>query len=108
MQKGLCGDAPDAEHVVGSRGPGAVEVDLCGGVEAVEDEVDIGAGKQSRRDIKVEPVLPAFVLDPLQLRLVVAVEGVFDLFVGEQIEVNVAGDGGGEPAASASGAGEVI
>ena len=98
MQVALHRHTPDAKHVVRGEHQGAVHIDLGGCVESVKDQVHVGAGQQGRSRVEVQPVLPALLLDPLQLGFVVAEERVGNLLVGQQIKVNVARNGGRQPA----------
>ena len=97
MQILLRRDSPDSECIVRAENLGTVQEDLSRGIETVEDQIDIGAGKQCGCYIKSVAILPARILDPLQLRFVIAIEGVFDLLVREQVEMHVAGNGRGQP-----------
>jgi len=98
VQVALHWDAPDAEHVVRGKHLGAIQINLRGCVEAVEDKVNVRSGQQRGRYVEVEPVLPALIFNPLQLGLVVPKERVGDFLVGEEIQVDVTRDGGREPA----------
>ena len=99
MKAALHRHAPDAEHVVRGEYLDAVDIDLRGRVEAVEDQVYVGPRQQGRSGIEVQPVLPALIFDPLQPGFVVPEERVGNLLIGQQIKVNVARHGGRQPTA---------
>ena len=77
----------------------AIDIHLRGRIQPVEDQVDVGARQQRRCYVEIQPVLPALILDPLQLGLVVAKKRVGNFLVGQQVQMNVAGNGGRHPAA---------
>ncbi len=97
VEKLLRGYAPDAEGIVGIEDLSAVEIDLRCGVEAVEDEIDVGACQQNGGNIERILILPACIFDPLQFGFVITKEGVFDFFIGNQIEMHIARNFCGEP-----------
>ncbi len=97
MQTSLCGDAPDTESIVRIKNLCSVKVDLRSGIKAVKDKIDIAACKHRRSHIEGGTVLPTRVFDPLQLRFVVAKKRVGNLFVGQQIEMYIAGNRRGKP-----------
>src|SRR6185369_4850314 len=70
----------------------AVQINLRRAVESIEDEIEVGARKECGRNVKGKAVLPALVLNILQLRFVVAVIRVGNLLVGEQVEMDVTGN----------------
>ncbi len=74
-----------------------VDVDRGGGIEPVEDEVDVLAGEHDAVGGDAGAVLPAVLADPLQLGLVVVIEGIGDQLIGDEVEVNVARHGRGAP-----------
>ena len=92
MQMSFRWDAPDAERVVGVEDLRAVEINLRSGIETVKDKVDIRASEQGGRDVESIAVFPTGILNPLQLGLVIAIKRIFDLLVGKQIEMHVAGN----------------
>ncbi len=97
LRSGLHVDAPLAKHVVSGQDELVVEIDLGVGVEPFEDEVDVLLREQGRRGLNSGAVFPVGVLDPLQLGFVVAVEGVGNQFVAQQVEMDAAGNDGGVP-----------
>ena len=88
---------PPAEHVVRVAEQFAVEGDIGEGVEALTDEEDFLFGEQSRVGIEGGLVFPIGFGDPLHGFFVVGDEGVGDFAEGEEVGVNAAGDGRGEP-----------
>ena len=101
VQMSLGRHSPYSKAVAGHEHLHAVHGNFGCSVEAVKNKIDMGAGKQGRRNLKAQPILPVFLFDPLQFGLVVAIERVGNLLVGEQIQVNVAGDSGRKPTALA-------
>ena len=90
---------PNAKHIVCIQHQGAVHIDLGGSVEPIENQLHVRPRQQSRSRVEVEPVLPALLLNPLQFGFVVAEKRVGNLLVGQQVQVNVAGNGSRQPAA---------
>ena len=93
MEDALGRDAPGTEAVTGGEGRRIVQINRGRAVEAVEDEVHVGAGKQGRSHFEVEPVLPTLLLDPLQLGFVIANERIGNLLVGKQVKMHITGHG---------------
>jgi hypothetical protein len=97
LQFALQAGAPLAKHVVGGENERVVEIDLGVGVEALEDQVDVFLSQQLGCCLDGAAVFPVGGLDPLQLGFVVAVVGIRNEFVAQQIEVHAAGNHGGVP-----------
>lgn len=74
----------------------AVEIDVTDGVEFGKVEMPDG-GSLGGLPVEGCAVCPVGRVDPLASGFVHAIEGVFDDAVGDEVEVDVAGDLGGEP-----------
>ena len=61
-------------------------------VEALKDEFDILVRQQGRCGLDGGAIFPAGVLDPLQLGFVVAIKGIGDQLVAQQVEVDISGN----------------
>src|SRR5208283_2518726 len=85
------------EHIVGGEDELVVQIDFGIGVEALEDEIDVFAGKQIGRSLERGAIFPIGVLDPLELGFVVAVVGIGDQIVVKQVQVDAAGNLRGTP-----------
>ncbi len=85
-------DSPVAEHVVGFQNFAVVQIDVGIGVEAREVEVDVTARESGGVDIELGAVFPVGETDPLQRFLVVAIEGIGNLLVAEEVHLNEAWD----------------
>ena len=92
MKLVLGGDSPVTEHVVGFEDFTVVEIDVGVGVEAGEVKVNVSAGESGGVDIELSAVLPVGEADPLKGFLVVAVEGVGDLLIAQEVHLNQAWD----------------
>ena len=84
-------DAPLAEHVIGGEYPGTVQPDLGVCVETFEHELDVTVFEQHQWGRDSAAILPIGVLDPLLFGFVVAIEGVRDQLVPQQVGVDHAG-----------------
>ena len=69
-----------------------VQIDVGIGIEASEVEVDMTARKSGGVDIELGAVFPIGETDPLQRFLVVAIEGIGNLLVAEEVHLNQAWD----------------
>ena len=74
-----------------------VEIHPRVSVETLEDEFDVLACERLRVDSESGSVFPIFFVDPLLLLLVIAIKRIVDQFIGKQISVNAAGNGGVVP-----------
>ena len=97
LEVGLHIHSPFAKHVVGGEDQLVIEIDLGVSVEACENEVNIFLREERGRGLHRRAVFPVGVFNPLQLGFVVAVVGVGDQLVVEQVEMNAAGNCGGAP-----------
>ena len=97
FQERLHRDAPLAEHVVGGEDELVVQIDFGIGVEALEDEINIFAGKQISRGLERGAIFPVGILDPLELGFVVAIVGIGDQIVVKQVQVDATGNLRGTP-----------
>ena len=75
-----------------------VEEYICRRIEAIEGEIYVRARELCRGNTEADAILPALILNTLQLRFVIAIERVGNLLVREQIEVHIARNSGGHPA----------
>jgi len=97
LQERLHGNAPLAEHIVGGEDEIVVQIDFGIGVEALENEINILAGEQIGRSLERGAIFPIGILDPLELGFVVAIVGIGNQLVVEQIQVDAAGNLRGTP-----------
>ena len=93
FQRRLRVNSPGAKHVVCVQDQLLVQVNSGVSVEALEDELHILSFERRRSNSESRPVFPISLADPLLLLFVVAIKGILDQFVCEQIGVNAAGHG---------------
>ena len=85
-------------HVAAGEDALAVEPDLGKGVEAAEVEVLRGLGELAGREGEAEAIGPVQFADPLHAVLVRPVAGVGEQALTDEVLLDDAGDGGGDPA----------
>jgi len=77
----FCVHPPDAKHVIVLIRGSSLRKDVGVGVKTFEDQLDVAALEQLSRDIESSLIFPDGLAYPLQLLLVVAIEGIVDQLV---------------------------
>jgi hypothetical protein len=90
-------DPPLKKHVVGAEDEGAIYVDIGACVEPFENQVEMFTIQKFAADFKATMVFPVGILNPLQLRFVVGVVGVWDQAVFQEVGMHHAGNFGRSP-----------
>src|SRR5260370_32819183 len=67
------------------------------GVKTLEDQLYVRSREHFSRDVEGSPIFPIGLAYPLQLLFVVAIEGIVDQLVVEQVSMHAPGDACGVP-----------
>ena len=81
-----------AEHIVRAQNGLVVKIDVCECIETFENQVYVGMRKRSCIGLKCSLILPVGQADPLEMELVILVEGIGDEVVVQQVGLNDSGN----------------
>ncbi len=85
MKQRCYGHPPATKHVVGRDQLLAVQINVGKGIQAIQHQLDVLARQRGMVDIEGRSILPVRQADPLDLRLVIAVERIDDQLCRHQI-----------------------
>src|ERR1700738_3537458 len=84
-------DPPGAKHIVRIKQLLVVEKDVRVGVETFEHKLEMLTTQEFRFDGEGRLILPVRFANPLQLLFIVAIEGIVDQLVIQEVGMNAAG-----------------
>ena len=80
------------EHIVRVQNGLVVKIDVCECIETFENQVYVGMRKGGCIGLKCSLILPVGQADPLEMELVILVEGIGDEVVVQQVGLNDSGN----------------
>jgi hypothetical protein len=90
LQEHFSGNSPAAEHVVCVQNRMFVQIDIRKGIQAIKNHINVVMRERSRVHLKCCSILPVGQADPLQMELIILIEGIGNQAAAQQVGLHYA------------------